>query len=174
MYIWLIIFAFQAANLLVLIHYTCWDYQQAADWVGILCCFSPWSTDGWLCSGTRHHWETPGYGSTAKQSPLAYSCSLIYPFTTSQGQISHFASVVRLALAMLLVTCHSQSVTAVISLTCSQAVESTMTYFQEITLYKWKNLIFFLNGHKLYEKSNISKTINKLGLYKLTLNLFVS
>lgn len=24
-------------KLLVLIHYTCWDFKQAADWVGILC-----------------------------------------------------------------------------------------------------------------------------------------
>lgn len=47
-------------------------------------------------------------------------------------------------------------------------------YFQGITLYKWKNIIFFLNGYKLDNKSNINKAINNPDLYKLTLNLFVS
>lgn len=49
-----------------------------------------------------------------------------------------------------------------------------MVYFQEITLYKSKNIFFFpLSGHKSENKSDISKAVNNLDLHKLTLNLFV-
>lgn len=138
-----------------------------------MCCFLPWNTTGWLCSGTRQSPENLGYGSIAKQCSPAYSFNLIHPFDTYQGQNFTFCNC-RQAGSWLcfLVSCHSQSATAVILLICSHAIEAMM-FFLEIILYKWKN-IFFLSGHKLDHKSNISNAINNLDLYKLMLNLFHS